>query len=538
MARTSATPLSREELSFLQHRVARFGLGVGAMFGFAFRLVTSRGRELAQLSMLYHALGTACFLAIWLACRDASRSEGYIRAVEGAGLLLGGAMTQLMATAIPLVVRPEYILIMATSIAVLTRAIYVPSTATRTFALAGVLGVFIVGCVYAMYLDLPLELWRPLLVAYFGGDLTVDEIARGSAIGAAAWWVPPLALSTAASAVIYGLRKRVRDVKKLGQYQLEEKLGEGGMGVVYRASHAMLARPAAVKLLPPDKAGEASLRRFEREVMLTAKPHHPNTVTVFDYGRTPDGVFYYAMELIEGATLERIVEVGGPMPAARVIALLERAAAALVEAHGVGLIHRDLKPANIMLELLHPIGGEGAAVKVLDFGLVKDINAGGSVRLTMADAVQGTPLYLSPEAIGDPDSVGPASDIYALGAVGYFALTGRPVFEGRNVVEVCSHHLHTVPVSPSNRLGAPVPEDLERLILDCLAKLPGGRPGSALALQQRLRACADWGGWRPEDAQAWWQRYGEQLRPRATEPTSEPALTIDLGRLRTHRPGG
>ena len=250
------------------------------------------------------------------------------------------------------------------------------------------------------------------------------------------------------SQTIYGLRKAVSDIRRLGQYTLEKKLGEGGMGVVYRASHAMLRRPTAIKLLLPDRAGKDALTRFEREVRRTAMLTHPNTVTVFDYGRTTDGVFYYAMELLEGASLDEIVEVDGPQPEERVIHLLEQAAASLAEAHDAGLIHRDVKPGNI---LVVDRGGISDLVKVVDFGLVKDVGVrarGGATSepaLTMANAITGTPLYIAPETMTAPETVDARTDLYALGAVGYWLLTGTHVFGGKSILEVCAHHLHSVP---------------------------------------------------------------------------------------------
>ena len=256
----------------------------------------------------------------------------------------------------------------------------------------------------------------------------------------AIWWSVIAVGATVVSHVVFGLRAEVRRARRLGQYTIEAKIGEGGMGVVYRAHHGMMRRPTAIKLLRPEKAVEANLKRFEREVQLTARLTHPHTITIFDYGRTPEGVFYYAMELLDGASLERVVAVAGRLPPARVVHVLYEVAGALVEAHETGLIHRDVKPANI---ILCRQGGLYDFPKVVDFGLVKDLEVSGDAALTHADVIAGTPLYIAPEAITAPQSVGPQSDIYSLGAVGYFALTGQHVFQGRTLVEVCSHHLHT-----------------------------------------------------------------------------------------------
>jgi serine/threonine-protein kinase len=235
---------------------------------------------------------------------------------------------------------------------------------------------------------------------------------------------------------------------------------------------------------------------------------------VFDHGRTPDGVFYYAMEYLDGVDLHTLVRADGPQPPARVAHVLRQVASALVEAHGIGLIHRDVKPENVML---CERGGIPDVAKVLDFGLVRDLEQASTQ--SRVDVVQGTPLYLSPEAITAPDRVEGRSDLYALGAVGYFLLTGHHVFEGATLVEVCAHHLHTRPVPPSERLGRPLPAPLEALVLECLEKEPARRPASASVLRGRLAALARDLDWSEEDARVWWQRW--RARPGAERPAAE-----------------
>ncbi len=296
------------------------------------------------------------------------------------------------------------------------------------------------------------------------------------------------------------------EAKQLGQYQLEQKLGAGAMGVVYRGRHAMLRRPTAIKLLDADKVTPQSIARFEREVQITSQLTHPNTVQIFDFGRTPEDVFYYAMEYLEGIDLQALVDQYGPQPPSRVIHLLRQVCGSLYEAHTMGLVHRDIKPSNLMLTRR---GGEADVVKVLDFGLVKareDAAAG-------EQGLAGTPLYMSPEAIQLPSSVDGCSDIYAVGAVGYFLLTGRPVFEAGSIVDLCNKHVTDAPIPPSQRLGRAAPAELENAILACLEKSRSKRPQTARDLAQRLARCPAADEWTLENAEDWWARHDRGTAP-------------------------
>jgi serine/threonine-protein kinase len=305
---------------------------------------------------------------------------------------------------------------------------------------------------------------------------------------------------------------------------LEHKIGEGGMGEVYRARHGMMRRPSAIKLMRSDIAGEEGIARFEREVQLTTRLTHPNTITIFDYGRTNDGVFYYVMELLDGATLERVVAVDGPQSPARVVRILMMACSALSKAHAIGLIHRDIKPANIML---CQQGLERDVVKILDFGLVKELEVEGEVAPTGANTITGTPQYMAPESILRANAADARTDIYALGAVAYYLLAGSTVFIGTSLVEICGHHIHTQPERFSAR-GVPVSADLEAVVLACLEKDPGKRPQNALELRRRLETCTV-GSWTSEDAHAWWSAHQEEL----TADTRGHQTSESLGEART-----
>ncbi len=321
------------------------------------------------------------------------------------------------------------------------------------------------------------------------------------------------------------LRNQVSRIeRKLGQYRLEHRIGEGGNGAVYRARHAFLRRPTAVKLMHPEFARtDQAKARFEHEVQAMSSLTHPNTVSVYDYGQTPDGTLYYAMEYLPGLTLDRLVQ-AGPVPASRVIHILRQVCGSLGEAHDKGLVHRDIKSANIML---CERGGVLDVVKVLDFGLVKELQHT-DAELTQAGTLVGTPLFMAPELIEAPDRASPRSDVYAVGAVAYQLLAGRHVFEGASAVEICAAHLQQQPVPPSQRTDQPIPPDLEAVILACLAKQPENRPADAKALETRLAACTDAGHWSAEDARNWLQQYQHELPLDDTHQTRAPLSNTEL----------
>ena len=308
-------------------------------------------------------------------------------------------------------------------------------------------------------------------------------------------------------------RKSALQAKKLGQYALGEKIGAGANGMVYHAQHAMLRRPVAVKLLNLDKTHDTAIARFEREVQLTSHLNHPNTVTIYDYGRTPEGIFFYAMEYLDGVNLDKLGKEFGPQPEGRVICILRQICGSLAEAHRVGLIHCDIKPANI---ILNRRGGQYDVVKVLDFGLAKAMNSGQELELTAADSIVGTPLYLAPEGVERPEELDARSDLYAVGAISYFLLTGKPLFELKNLRDVLMHQVKTMPLTPSDRLGKPICSDLEKLIMQCLAKDPGQRPPNASSLEEALANCESAGTWTRKEAEAWWN---ENISPAPGDST-------------------
>lgn len=539
---SSATSNDEDNAAFLQSRVATAGvvMGDGFLIFLVFRAIPivffGQYDRFIDPSFLLHGVTAAVFFSMWVVLRLEGLSVRAIRFVETAGLLGGAFSTILMGAFIPLGARPDFIILSSMTIGFFARSVWVPSSARRTALLGLAIGLPMVATMYALFLGVDVESWLEIGEAPLEDTATPYTIASSVAIWLTVWWTVATGTAASASRVFYGLRKQVHDAKQLGQYKLERKLGEGGMGMVFRATHGMLRRPTAVKLLLPEKAGEHNLARFEREVQLTATLTHPNTATIFDYGRTPDGVFYYAMELLEGATLQAIVELHLQMPEARVLRILEQSTGALAEAHGRGLIHRDIKPSNIML-CRH--GGRHDMVKVLDFGLVKQLNAGSNSGLTQTESLTGTPQYMSPEAISDPDSIDARSDIYSLGCVAYYLLTGRHVFSGNNIVEVCGHHLHTDPAPPSTVTDNPISPALERLVLQCLAKSPDARPAGGRELLRVLEGIELPSVWKESDASEWWDEYQLALRSQLSSSSVDTNLqTIDIDMERRRAASG
>jgi serine/threonine-protein kinase len=379
---------------------------------------------------------------------------------------------------------------------IFTYAMFIPNSWRRAARVIGAIVLASEALLIAM----------PLLSPTVAAVMTVTDFVQHT-----------LLLAITAVGAVFGthlinvLRREAHEAKQIGQYRLIERLGSGGMGDVYLAEHRMLKRPCAVKLIQPERAGDPkSLARFEREVQMTARLSHWNTVEIYDYGRTDDGTFFYVMEYLPGMSLESLLKRHGPLPPSRVIHLLRQTCQGLREAHSIGLIHRDIKPGNIFVSRR---GGLYDVAKLLDFGLVKQTTDAATTQLTHEGAISGTPMYMSPEQARGLDQVDPRSDIYSLGAVAYTMLTGRPPFEGRSAFDVMIAHARDE-VTPPSSIQADVPADLEQVILRCLAKDPDQRYQDVDSLDQALADCTAAQGWTQTDAERWWQD---------NEPASETA---------------
>jgi serine/threonine-protein kinase len=362
-------------------------------------------------------------------------------------------------------------------------------------------------------------------LAYLMG-MPVTNVSRGLIIV-----LPNFACAVIAALpakMLHRLGTRLREAQELGSYQLLRLLGEGGMGEVWEARHRLLARTAAIKLVKPEvlgvrneEDGRVARRRFEREAKATAQLSSPHTIDIFDFGVTDDGAFYYVMELLAGRDLETMVREFGPLPAERVIYLLRQAAHSLADAHARGLVHRDVKPANIFVCRM---GLEYDFVKVLDFGLVKMRERGGDTEslLTLDHTTTGTPAYMAPEIIlGDAD-VDRRADVYALGCVAYYLLTGQLVFEAETPMKMLMQHVHAQPVPPSQRTELPIPRELDDLVLACLQKDPNLRPQNAEELFRMAKGCTVCANWANTEARRWWEAHLPELSGPLTIDTTDP----------------
>ncbi len=310
-------------------------------------------------------------------------------------------------------------------------------------------------------------------------------------------------LGILSSKIFYGLSKQAELGKRLGNYEIDRELTAGGMGVVFAARHRLLKRKTAIKVLRKEQiGGEDVLRRFEREVELAASLTHPNSISIFDFGTTSNGTFYYVMELLEGLDLNELIHQHGPIPTSRAIHLLLQVCGSLSEAHTKGIVHRDIKPANIFLTIR---GGLYDFVKVIDFGLAKKTDHVGKddLRLTKTGQLFGTPAYLAPEGAYGSDQLDHRSDIYSLGAVAYWLMTGKPVFEGE-VMKVIMDHVSCEPVPPSKVSELEVPQEMDKIILKCLAKKKEDRFSSILELAQKLTELGVTYTWSNDKAKDWW----------------------------------
>ncbi len=401
---------------------------------------------------------------------------------------------------------------------ILTYGLLIPNTWPRAFGY-----MFPAGCIpyLSQYL---LGIYEPRVKEAF------DSLHHGTPF--------PVVMLAVLEGLIYahyvrGIRREVFQARKLGQYQLKELLGRGGMGEVYRAEHELLKRDCAIKLIRPGiDADPEAIERFEQEVRATARLSHWNTVEIYDYGRTNEGTFYYVMELLEGLSFADLVKQTGPLPAERVVYLLSQVCDALTEAHGKGLIHRDIKPANIFAATR---GGVPDVAKLLDFGLVRQVSEDGDSTNIESNGISGSPAYMAPEQ-GLLGGVSDArSDLYSLGGVAYFLLTGRTPFEGATILQQIVAHTREAVVPPSKR-GVEVPGDLESVVLRCLAKSPASRFPDAMSLKKALLACECASRWDAEKAREWWRtrpevetRSAVSRKNRGSAPVMEVTVALRRG---------
>jgi hypothetical protein len=499
-------------LSFGFFTVINVIMVAGAGFGVLPSLVTQAN--------VMHFLAANVMGALWLITSIRPWSLRTLGILDTVSLLLAGVGLAGMAAQS----EPYQLMagLFALTVTMMVRAVLIPSTALRTFCLSWLAAAPLL-IVAIVYHPAALPGFSPAFLTLLGF------------VNALLWMIISTTLSTVTSRTIYGLRQQVKEASEIGQYTLEEKIGAGGMGEVWRARHRLLIRPAAVKLVTarelgsgPERDPDLRMRRFEREARATAGLKSPHTVQLYDFGVTDDGTLYYVMELLDGMDLDTLVERFGPMPPERAVHLLLQVCSSLDDAHQNGLVHRDIKPANIVVSRL---GAAWDFVKVLDFGLVKlssEKQSDQSVKLTAEDKVSGTPGFMAPESVTGVES-DHRVDIYSLGCVAYWLLTGKLVFEGPGTIKVMFDHVHTPPPKPSEHSPSPITPALEHLILQCLEKDPNKRPTSAAELHARLQALELDAEWTRDRAEAWWNDHAPakaSARPLADVVLSHEARPV------------
>jgi tRNA A-37 threonylcarbamoyl transferase component Bud32 len=472
---------------------------------------------------LGHIFASLTMALLWLVVGRTRPTLRALGALDAVSFIVAGGFLSLMT-----IEDEGQILqvLLALTVTVMVRAILMPSRPGRTLLLSAlVFAPTVVVCIARHHPTAFLPGFSP---GYQKLHMTLNTVL---------WSVLGTTLATIVSRVLYGLRRQVAEASELGQYLLEEKIGGGGMGEVWRARHRLLIRPAAIKLIRQRALGTMSgdpellVRRFEREARATAALTSPHTVQLYDFGVTEDGRLYYVMELLDGLDLDTLVRQHGPLPAERVVHLLRQVCAALQDAHANGLVHRDIKPANVVVSRA---GTTFDFAKVLDFGLVKLDSPRGAgkdaITLSAEGNWSGTPGYMAPEMVLGAADTDHRVDLYALGCVAYWLLTGRMVFEGENAMQVMLKHVQAEPERPSLRTEQPIPAALEELVMDCLEKDPGRRPASAEVVRGRLDAVPLSSVWTAERAEQWWAMH----RPKAGDarPVADVLLSHEGHELR------
>jgi serine/threonine protein kinase len=523
---------SSSGLGFVRERLALLGKTLFLVsFGFYLFLLASLtligGAPFAAVVRGPVALGHLCasltMALLWLLAGRARLSLWSLGALDAVSFVVAGGFLSLMT-----IEDEGQILqtLLALTVTVMVRAILMPSRPGRTLLISTlVFAPTVVVCIARHHPTTFLPGFSP---GYQKLHMTLNTVL---------WSVLGTTLATIVSRVLYGLRRQVAEASELGQYLLEEKIGGGGMGEVWRARHRLLIRPAAIKLIRQKALGamagdpELLVRRFEREARATAALTSPHTVQLYDFGVTEDGRLYYVMELLDGLDLDTLVRQHGPLPAERVVHLLRQVCSALQDAHANGLVHRDIKPANVVVSRA---GTTFDFVKVLDFGLVKLDSPRGAdkdaINLSAEDSWSGTPGYMAPEVVLGRADTDHRVDLYALGCVAYWLLTGKMVFEGENAMQVMVQHVQAEPKPPSHRVDLTIPGALEELVMECLEKDPARRPASAAVVSERLGAVPLTAVWTAERAEQWWARH--RPRPRDARPVADVLLSHEGRELR------